>query len=117
LSFPVYGQTFEIFTDCSDFAMSAGIRQGDKWLAFFSKKLSPAQHNYPGTDRELLAIVVETLKNFTHMLLGQAITVFSQSTNSTLSMVSRDAPPPWRNSLVCHRQTTLLLAWSRRDYY
>jgi transposase InsO family protein len=82
LSFPVYGQTFEIFTDCSDFAMSAGIRQGDKWLAFFSKKLSPAQQNYPITDRELLAIV-ETLKNFKHMLLGQPITVFTDHENLT----------------------------------
>ena len=49
-------------------------------LAFFSRKLSPAQQKYSVTKQELLAIE-ETLKEFKGMLWGQTITVYTDHKN------------------------------------
>ena len=43
LSFPDYSQRFQSCTDASDLQMGAVLKQGDKTLAFFSKKLNDAQ--------------------------------------------------------------------------
>jgi cleavage and polyadenylation specificity factor subunit 1 len=50
----------------------------DVWqpLAFFSKKLSPAQQKYSAYDRELLAIY-EAVKHFRHMLNAQHFTILT----------------------------------------
>ena len=45
-------------------------------VAFFSRKLNPAQRRYTTTERELLAIV-ETLKEFRTILLGHKILVYT----------------------------------------
>jgi len=42
--------------------------------------LSPTQQRYTITEREILAIV-ETLKEFKNILLGQQITVFTEHMN------------------------------------
>ena len=43
---------------------------------FYSQKLNPAQTRYTTTEKELLAIV-ETLKEFKNILLGQKIRVYT----------------------------------------
>jgi hypothetical protein len=45
-------------------------------LAFFSKKLSPAQQKYSAYDRELLAIY-EAVKHFRHMLEARHFIIFT----------------------------------------
>lgn len=55
-------------TDASDFALGAVLEQRSlsgprEPLAFFSRKLSPAQLNYSAYDRELTA-VFESVKHF-----------------------------------------------------
>jgi cleavage and polyadenylation specificity factor subunit 1 len=45
-------------------------------LAFFSKKLNPAQQKYSAYDRELPAIY-EAVKHFRHMLEAQNFTIFT----------------------------------------
>ena len=62
-----YSQGFEIYTDSSKLQLRAVITQQNRLLAFFSRKLSPAQQKYSVTKQELLAIV-ETLKEFKGML-------------------------------------------------
>ena len=42
--------------------LGAVIRQDNKPIAFYSRKLNPVQGNYTTTERELLSIV-ETLKD------------------------------------------------------
>ena len=69
LAFPDYNKAFEIHTDASTFALGAVISQDKKPIAFYSRKLNPAQTRYTTTERELLSIV-ETLKEFRTMLLG-----------------------------------------------
>jgi cleavage and polyadenylation specificity factor subunit 1 len=53
-------------------------RVQDAWqlLAFFSRKLSPAQQKYSAYDRELLAIY-EAVKYFRHMLEARHFTILT----------------------------------------
>ena len=60
LSFPDFSKPFDIHTDASHTQLGAVLSQDNKPLAFYSRKLNPAQTRYTTTERELLAIV-ETL--------------------------------------------------------
>jgi hypothetical protein len=62
LVYPDYSKVFEIYTDASSKQLGAVITQDNRPIAFFSQKLSNAQHKYSITEIELLAIV-ETLKS------------------------------------------------------
>ena len=63
LAYPDFKQPFEIHTDASHTQLGAVISQNGKPIAFYSRKLNPAQTRYTTTERELLSIV-ETLKEF-----------------------------------------------------
>ena len=82
VSLPTYGEEFEIHTDASDYQIGGCVSQKGKPLAFFSRKFNSAQSKYPVTEKELLAIV-ETLKYFRTMLLGQKIVVWTDHINLT----------------------------------
>jgi hypothetical protein len=60
--------------------MGAALQQrvGDAWqpLAFFSRKLNPAQKKYSAYDRELLAIY-EAVRHFRHMLEARHFTILT----------------------------------------
>ena len=76
LAYPNFNKPFEIHTDASDYQLGSVVSQDNKPIAFFSRKLNKAQRNYTVTEKELLAIV-ETLKEFRNILLGQNIVVFT----------------------------------------
>jgi hypothetical protein len=80
LAYPDYTQGFEVYTDSSKLHLGAVIPQANRPLAFFSRKLSPAQQKYSVTKQELLAII-ETLKEFKGMLWGQQHTVYTDHKN------------------------------------
>jgi hypothetical protein len=80
LAYPDYSKVFEIYTDAFSKQLGAVITQGNRPIAFFSQKLSNAQHKYSVTKIELLAIV-ETLKEFKGMLWGQQIKVSTDHSN------------------------------------
>ena len=73
LAYPDFEKPFHIHTDASLTQLGAVISQDNKPIAFYSRKLSPAQTRYTTTERELLSIV-ETLKEFRNILfaIGQA---------------------------------------------
>eukprot|EP00804_Cyclotella_cryptica_P010649 CCRYP_005464-RA/>CCRYP_005464-RA protein AED:0.15 eAED:0.23 QI:0/0/0/1/0/0/5/0/569 len=71
---------FEIYTDASSKQLGSVITQGNRPLAFFSRKLSTTQQKYSVTELELLAIV-ETLKEFKGMLWGQRLKVYTDHKN------------------------------------
>ena len=63
LAFPDFNTPFVIHTDASKTQLGAVISQNKIPIAYYSRKLNPAQVNYTTTERELLSIV-ETLKEF-----------------------------------------------------
>ena len=74
LRYPDFSKEFEIHTDASKSQIGAVISQDGKPIAFYSRRLSDCQTRYTTTERELLAIV-ETLKEFRNILLGQKIVI------------------------------------------
>ena len=80
LAYPDYTQPFEIHTDASHYQLGAVISQKGKPIAFYSRKLNPAQTRYTTTERELLSIV-ETLKEYRNILLGHEIEVYTYHKN------------------------------------
>ena len=69
LTYPDFNKAFEIHTDASKVQLGACISQEGKPVAFYSRKLNPAQTWYTTTEQELLSIV-EILKEFRNILLG-----------------------------------------------
>jgi len=71
---------FTVTTDASDIAIGAVLSQdqgrGDQPVAYESRKLSPAEQNYPVHEKELLAIV-HAIKLWRTYLEGQKFTVIT----------------------------------------
>jgi hypothetical protein len=63
LAYLEFAKPFERYTDASTILLGAVITQGNRPIAFSSRKLSKAQAKFSITEIELLAIV-EALKEF-----------------------------------------------------
>lgn len=95
LSYPDFSKPFDIHTDASHTQLGAVLSQNNKPLAFYSRKLNPAQTRYTTTERELLAIV-ETLKEFRNILLGHEIRVYTDHKNLTYKNFNTERVMRWR---------------------
>ena len=95
LAYPDFNEVFEIHTDASLYQLGACISQKGKPIAFYSRKLNPAQTRYTTTERELLSIV-EVLKEFRNILLGQQIRVHTDHENLTYKKFNSDRVMRWR---------------------
>jgi hypothetical protein len=95
LTFPNFQKCFDIHTDASKLQLGSVISQEGKPIAFYSRKLNDAQTRYTTTERELLAIV-ETLKEFRNILLGQQIRVYTDHKNLTYKDFNTDRVMRWR---------------------
>lgn len=82
LSFPDYSQPFQLYVDASEYQLGAVLKQENKTLAFFSRKLNKSQRNYTVGEKEMLS-VVEALKEFRSMILGYEIHVYTDHRNWT----------------------------------
>ena len=73
LADPHHDAPTNIMTDASDTAVGTVLQQevNNQWhlIAFFSKKLTPAETRYSVFDRELLAIYL-AVKHFQHFVEG-----------------------------------------------
>ena len=80
LQHPVPGVHLAISVDASDYAIGGSLDQhhNGSWqpLAFFSKKLTPAERKYAAFDRELLAAYLG-IKQFRHYVEGRNFTLFT----------------------------------------
>jgi hypothetical protein len=97
LAYLDFTKPFEIYTDTSTTQLGSVITQGNRPIAFFSRKLSVTQTKYSVTKIKLLAIV-ETLKEFQGMLWGQTIKVCTDHKNLTQDAlgVTSDRVYHWR---------------------
>ena len=95
LSFPDFNDEFHIYTDASDTQLGAVIMQNGKPLAFYSRKMNSAQKRYTTGEQELLSIV-ETLKEFRNILLGQKSVVHTDHKNILYGNLSNDRIIRWR---------------------
>jgi hypothetical protein len=95
LSYPDFTKEFVIHTDASHTQLGGVISQDGKPIAFYSRKLNPAQTRYTTTERELLSIV-ETLKEFRNILLGQKIIVHTDHLNLTYKHFNTERVMRWR---------------------
>ena len=66
----------ELTTDASLMAVGAILSQDGKPIAYYSKKLNPAEQRYPTHERELLA-VVKAVDEWRVYLLGRPVTVLT----------------------------------------
>lgn len=80
LAYPNFGEEFVIYTDASTRQLGGVITQNNRPIAFFSRKLTSAQTRYSVTELELLSIV-ELLKEFKGMLLGQKLVIYTDHQN------------------------------------
>ena len=80
LSFPSKDAKLQLLTDASDHAIGAALQQvtpnGPAPIAFFSRKLSPAEQRYSTFDRELLAVYA-AVRHFRHFLEAVPFDVFT----------------------------------------
>ena len=95
LTYPNFNKPFDIHTDASDVQVGSGISQDGRPVAFYTKKLNPAQTRYTTTERELLAIV-ETLKEFRNILLGQQRTIYTDHKNLCYKNFNTNRVMRWR---------------------
>jgi RNase H-like domain found in reverse transcriptase/Reverse transcriptase (RNA-dependent DNA polymerase)/Integrase zinc binding domain/Retroviral aspartyl protease len=95
LTYPNFSLPFDIYTDASHTQLGAVICQQNKPIAFYSRKLNPAQTRYTTTERELLAIV-ETLKEFRNILLGHQVRVYTDHKNLTYKNFNTERVMRWR---------------------
>src|SRR5687768_5677686 len=95
LAYPNFKEPFHIHTDASLSQLGTGNLQDKKPIALYSHELNPAQTRYTTTERELLSIV-EILKKFRNILLGQEIHVHTDHENLTYKMFNSDRVMRWR---------------------
>jgi len=95
LAYPNFSEPFDIHTDASLLQLGACISQNRKPIAFYSCKLNLAQTGYTTTERDLLSIV-EVLKEFRNILLGQQICVHTDHENLMYKTFNSDRVMRWR---------------------
>ena len=76
LMHPYFNRRLDIHTDASKFQLGVDISQTWKPIAFYSHKVTKPHQWYTVTEKELLSIV-ETLKEFWTILLGQQLKIYT----------------------------------------
>lgn len=111
LSHPNASASLGLFTDASITHLGACLQQkvSNDWqpIAFFSKKLTAKQAEWPTYYRELLA-VYESVQHFRHILEAQHVTIFTDHKPLVYAFIQRreKLPPTQLNQLTFISQFT-----------
>ena len=84
----------KIHTYAIDIQLREVIIQRGKNIAFHSRKLIDDQKSYTVTEKELLSIV-ETLKEFRNILLGQILRIYTDHKNLICNNFNNDIILIW----------------------
>ena len=95
LAYPKFGEVFHVYADASDTQLGGVIMQNNKPLAFYTRKLNSAQSKYSTGEKELLSLV-ETLKSFENILMGQQLTVHTDHLNLLYKKLASARLIRWR---------------------
>lgn len=97
LVFPIEYTRYSIVSDASNVSVGAVLQQWsqNEWepLAFFSKKLQPAQTRYSTYDRELLAFFL-AIKHFQYFVEGREFCVYTDHKPLTTAIFSKAERSP-----------------------
>ena len=80
LTYPYFNETFKIHTNDSNFQAGSVITHKFKPITLYSRKLTDAHKRYRVTEKDLLSIV-ETLKGFRTILIGQILIIYTDHKN------------------------------------
>ena len=94
-TYPDFSREFHILTDASDYQLGGVIMQGNKPLACYTRKLNRAQAKYQIGEQVLLSIV-ETLKAFENILLGQCRVIHTDHLNLLYKKLAWNRLVRWR---------------------
>ncbi|XP_072934931.1 uncharacterized protein [Epargyreus clarus] len=120
LQHPANDAPLGLFTDASSVHIGAGLQQkiDAEWrpLAFFSKKLTAQQSQWPAYYRELLA-VYESVQHFRHILEVQHATIYTDHKPLLYAFVQRreKLPPAQLNQLSFIGQFTTDIRYIKGD--
>ena len=90
-----FSKKFHMYADASNTQLGGVIMQGNKPLAFYTRKLNLAQARYTTGTQELLSIV-ETLRTFEGTLMGQQPVVHIDHLNLLYKKLTSSRPVRWQ---------------------
>ena len=103
--------TFELYTDASQTGIGAVLLQDGHPICFESRKLTPAERNYPIHELELLA-VINALRAFRHYLEGcKSFTLFTDHHSLQYLFTQKDLSrrqARWSHDLADFQQTMMI---------